>query len=108
MPGADFAAISTRTQSWNDAASTTSVPKRSHAHLMALDAGLCSSSADTAASSARSTSTNGRSTMTGSSRLTSTPSCCRTLPVAHFGDIGAGLVVVHVELGADVGGGEVV
>ena len=51
MPGAAFAATSTRTQSWNDAASTTSVPKRSHAHLIALDAGLRSSSADTAASS---------------------------------------------------------
>ena len=41
MPGAAFAATSTSTQSWNDAASTMSVPKRSHAHLIALDAGLC-------------------------------------------------------------------
>ena len=65
MPGAAFAATSMSTQSWNDAASTTSVPKRSHAHLIAADAGLCSSSAETAASSARSTSTSGRSTVDG-------------------------------------------
>src|SRR5438552_661150 len=119
MPGAALAARSTRTQSWNDAASTTSVPKRSHAHLMALDAGLRSSSADIAASSARSTSTNGRSTITGSRRLMvarsphsllarSRRSCRRALPVADFGDVGTGLVVVDVELGGDVGAGELV
>src|SRR5689334_13050529 len=32
----------------------------------------------------------------------------RALPVTNIGDIGAGLVVVDVELGADVRGGELV
>ena len=47
-------ATSMSTQSWNDAASTAPLPKVSHAHLMADDAGSCSSSAETRARSARS------------------------------------------------------
>src|SRR3954452_277261 len=53
MPGATCAARLMRTQSWNDAASTTSGPKRSHAHSIADVAGFDSSSRETAASSAR-------------------------------------------------------
>src|SRR3954471_14356330 len=108
MPGAAFAATSTRTQSWNEAASTMSVPKRSHAHLIAPDAGFRSSSADTAASSPRSTSTSGRSTITGSRRLISRRSRRRALSVADFGDVRARFVVVDVELGSDVGSRELV
>ena len=76
MPGAALAAMSTSTQSWNDAASTMSVPKRSHAHLIAADAGFVSSSRATVASSARSMSTSGRSTVVGSRRLILIPPCC--------------------------------
>ena len=42
------------TQSWNDAASTTSGPKRSHAHAIADVAGAVSSRVDCSASSPRS------------------------------------------------------
>src|SRR4051812_38104566 len=129
MSGATFDAMSTSTQSWNDAASTMPVPNRCHAHAMAADAGLCSSSADAVASSARSTSKSGRSTRWGSKRLMIPAlglrpgrsgrvrcsagypppyahSCRRALPVADVGDIRTGLVVVDVEVGADVGSRE--
>ena len=96
-------ATSMSTQSWNDAASTTPVPKRSHAHFTAADAGLCSSSAETAASSPRSTSTSGRDIAVASRKLMS-----RALAVADFGDVRAGLAVVDEELGPVVGSGEVV
>src|SRR3954466_15755920 len=99
MPGTALYATSMSTQSWNDAASTMSVPKRSTAHLMTADAGLVSNSADTAASSAKSTSNSGWSTFVGSRRLTISARSCRcALPVADVGDVGAGFVVVDVEL----------
>src|SRR5215467_12615931 len=107
MPGAAFDATSTRTQSWNDAASTMSEPNRSHAHLIADDAGLVSSSRATEASSPRSMSTSGRSVFVGSRMLMLT-SCRRALPVADVGDVRTRLVVVDVELGADIGTGELV
>src|SRR5262249_48430963 len=132
MPGAAFDATSISTQSWNDAASTTSAPKRLCAHLIAAGAGFTSSSTAAALSSARSMSTSGRSTLVGSRRLMllrsrrdargrSGPvrrsagylpldahSCRGALPVADIRDIRTGLVVVDVELGTDVGRRELV
>src|SRR5258708_35163589 len=124
MSGTAFTATSMSTQSWKDAASTTPEPKRSHAHLTAADAGLPSSSAETAASSPRSTSTRGRVIADSSMLILSPPrgarrepsgegrACflpsCRALTLADFGDVGTGLSVVDEEVGTLVGSGVVV
>src|SRR5580765_3180882 len=82
------------TQSWNDAASTTSGPYRSHAHSIADVAGFDSRSRDTAASSARSGTTDscwGSAVMAACSR--------RALAVADFLHVRTGFAEVDVELG---------
>ena len=96
-------ATSMSTQSWNDAASTTPVPNRSHAHLTAADAGSCSSSAET---------TRELGEIDVDERLAllrwRPGGSCRALAVADLGHVGAGLVEVDVEVGRFLGGGELV
>src|SRR6478609_5488726 len=92
MSGVTCAARLMSTQSWNDAASTTSGPKRSHAHSMADVAGFVSSSRDTAASSARSGTTD---SCCGSAVMAAS---CGALAVADLRDVRPGLIEVDVEL----------
>src|SRR5436190_21324269 len=106
MSGATCAARLMRTQSWNDAASTTSGPKRSHAHSIADVAGFDSSSRETTASSARSGTTDSccgsavmaaRSLPAGPARWGPRRSC-GALAVADFLHVRTGLAEVDVEL----------
>src|SRR3954451_1472829 len=100
MPGWTLVARSMSTASFIDALRQRWGAKLSTAHWMIFDAGSRSNSWLSSASSSSEYSFTSTKVIQSPSR--------RALRVADLGHVGAGLAVVHVELGALVGGRELV